>query len=307
MISICDLSVWFHSTGSIYALKDVSLDVQDRTSTVMIGETGSGKSVLIQTILQLLPPTAHCSGQVLLDGVDLLSMSQKQMRWVRGSKIGYVPQGNGNAMNPLLRVGFQVAEPMMEHHHMKKRDAISKAIPLLKKFHLGAEETLIHVYPHVLSGGMRQRTMIAMGIAANVPVLFADEPTKGLDEMRISEVIDAFRQLKEHTLLCVTHDLSFAKAIADRIVVMYTGMQMEEADADTFFVEPLHPYSKALLASQAESGFRCEIGFAPPKERIPLGGCVFMSLCPHAHDRCKKTPPMFDTKGRKVRCWLYES
>lgn len=307
MISIRDLSVWFHSTGSIYALKDVSMDIRDQASTVMIGETGSGKSVLIQAILQLLPPTAHCSGQVWLDGVDLLSLSQKKMRWVRGQKIGYVPQGNGNAMNPLLRVGFQVAEPMMEHQKLRKRDAIDRAIPLLKRFHLGDETALIRFYPHVLSGGMRQRTMIAMGIAANAPVLFADEPTKGLDEMCICEVVEAFRQLKTRTLLCVTHDLSFARAIADRIVVMYTGMQMEEADADAFFAEPMHPYSKALLASQAEHGFQCEIGFAPSKTQIPQGGCVFMPLCPHAHERCKNTPPMFNVAGRKVRCWQYES
>lgn len=306
MLEIRNLSVWFHTTEGGFAVRDVSMRLPEGRRTVMIGETGSGKSVMLQAILRLLPGTAHCSGEVLLDGVNLMELSPRAMRRVRGAGIGYIPQGNGSAMNPLLRVGFQVGEGLMEHRHLRRRAAMQRAISLLAQFHLGDEARIARTYPHMLSGGMRQRALIAMGVAANAPVLFADEPTKGLDEARITQVADTFRGLRQQTLLCVTHDLGFARAIADRIAVMYAAAQLEIADCADFFQNPLHPYAQALLASQAENGFACEIGFAPPSASLADSGCVFSGLCPRRWPRCDQEPPMFDVSGRKVRCWLYE-
>lgn len=306
MLSVHDLSVWFHTTGETYAVRNVSFDLHAQEHMVMIGETGSGKSVLMQAILKLLPETAHCSGKVALDGVDLMELSAKEMTHVRGARIGYVPQGGGNALNPLLRIGFQVSEGAMEHSGLKKREAIRRIIPLLKRFQLGDEEKLIQTYPHMLSGGMRQRVLIAMGMAADPQVIFADEPTKGLDEARIDQVVRAFEQLHDQAILCVTHDLDFARAIADTVIVMYAAVQLEVSDSMSFFRDALHPYSQALIASQAENGFACELGFAPPKDQIIHGGCVFRSLCPYVSQKCRREPPMFAYKGRKVRCWRYE-
>jgi peptide/nickel transport system ATP-binding protein len=296
MLNIRNLSVWFDSTGVTHAVRNVSMMLADGEKMVIIGETGSGKSVFLQAILRLLPPTAHCTGEVILNNIDLLQIPWSDMCNVRGAKLGYIPQGAGHAMNPLLSIGYQVGESWMIHNHRKRREAKKKAITLLRRFQLGEEETIVHTYPHMLSGGMRQRAMVAMGTAAGAAVILADEPTKGLDEKRIQMVIDSFKQLDRQTLLCVTHDISFAKAI-----------QVEVADSKRFFSQPLHPYSRALLASQPDNGFNCLIGFAPPKAASLIDTCVFAQLCPQAHKRCEHEPPMFDVEGRQVRCWLYEN
>lgn len=307
MLQIKNLTVWFTSNGITEAIRDVSLDVADKKKTMLVGETGSGKSVLLLAILRLLPPTASVSGQVLLDGTNLFSLTNRELCSIRGVKIGYIPQGGGNSMNPLLKVGYQVGESLREHKGYTKKKALAEAVRLLKKFYLGNEEQIVKVYPHMLSGGMRQRTMIAMGIAAGAPILLADEPTKGLDPLRIKSVEEAFEMLKDQTLLCVTHDLQFARRIGDYICIMYASCQMEYSSVSDFFEKPLHPYSKALLAAQPENGLQCSIGFAPSRENLHKYGCVFYDSCDQHLECCKKIPPMFDVGNRKVRCWLYEN
>ncbi len=305
MLELQNLSVSFSSSGETAAVRDVSFRVPDGRTTVMVGETGSGKSVLLLAILQLLPPTAQVTGRALLDGADLLALPEKKMAGIRGARIGYIPQSGGGSMNPLLRVGFQVGEPLMEHKGYTKAQAIEASVSLLRQFQLGDEEAVARAYPHQLSGGMRQRAMIAMGAAADAAVLFADEPTKGLDQERVELVVRAFAALQGKTILCVTHDLEFAEQISDDICVMYAAHLVEFSSKEEFFSAPLHPYSKALLLSQPKHGLRCEIGFAPPREAGDKTGCPFYRSCPERTARCREMPPMAEIGTRKVRCWLY--
>lgn len=231
--SCCGSCLSFHGEGS---------------KTAIIGETGSGKSVLLLAILGLLPKNAAVSGNILLDGEDLLKADKKRIREIRGGIISYVPQGGGASMNPLLKVGFQVGEPLMEHRGYSKKAAEKDSIGLLKRFNVGNEEKIAKAYPHMLSGGMQPAAQwVAMGISAGPRIILADEPTKGLDERRIRMVADALNQLKEETLLCVTHDMKFAKAVRDKISVMYAAQQLEYGTAAQVLEHPLHPYTQDMI------------------------------------------------------------
>lgn len=305
MLSIENLTVSFSTNGQTDAIRDISLEVPDGQTTVLVGETGSGKSILLLAVLRLLPATARVTGRVLLDGTDLLTLKEKQMTKIRGNVIGYIPQGSGSCMNPLMKVGPQVGEPLTEHRGFDRSSALHRAVALMKQFHIGEEEKIADSYPHVLSGGMRQRAVIAMGVAADSPYLFADEPTKGLDPPRIADVTEAFSLLKGKTMLCVTHDLRFARSIADRVCILYASRLLEVCTAEEFYSGPLHPYSRALLASQPENGLQCQIGFAPSREDTTKTGCIFCGSCPKRHEKCLQEPPMTAVGTRKVRCWLY--
>ena len=307
MLDIEHLSVRFG--GASEAVSDISLSVGEKEKVVLVGETGSGKSVLLLAILQMLPASASVSGRALLDGTDLLTLSPKEMNRVRGERISYVPQGSGNGMNPLLPVGYQVGEPLMIHQNLSKKEALAWAVAALRRFDFGQEEKLARQYPHTLSGGMRQRAMIAMGVAQGAPLLFADEPTKGLDGHRIELVVDAFRRLEDQAILCVTHDLRFAQEVAQQMAVLYASQQVEWCSKEAFFREPLHPYSQAMLAALPENGLQAETGFAPPREDSQLAGaCRYYRRCPWKRSRCRENPPFFPVgDGRKVRCWNYGS
>lgn len=307
MLELQNITVRFGGPGASPAVDDVSLTLGEREKVAIIGETGSGKSVLLLAVLQMLPSVAAVTGKALLEGTDLLSLPQREMNRIRGARIAYVPQGSGNGMNPLLRVGYQVGEPLMIHQGLSPKAAIRKAVEVLRRFDFGEEEKLARQYPHTLSGGMRQRAMIAMGVAQGAPILFADEPTKGLDSRRIAMVAEAFHRLEEQAILCVTHDLRFAREIAQRVAVIYASQQVEQAGREEFFREPLHPYSQAMLAALPENGLRADLGFAPPREDKELAGaCHYYRRCPWKCERCRVNPPLFDLGGgRKVRCWKY--
>lgn len=307
MLKVENLTVCFGEKGSPEAVTDVSFELKEKEKIAIIGETGSGKSVLLQAMLKMLPETATISGNVYLEGKNILTLSEKEMNHIRGVRISYVPQGSGNGMNPLMKTGYQVGEPLMIHQKLSKKNAIGRAIKVLKRFDFKDTEKLARQYPHVLSGGMRQRAMIAMGVAEGAPLLFADEPTKGLDERRILMVTETFSRLKEQTILCVTHDLRFARAIAETISVMYASQQIEWCKKEDFFSNPLHPYSQALLAALPENGLQAGMGFAPPRESAELiEACHYYRRCPWKCEKCKKNPPLFEVEnGRKVRCWKY--
>lgn len=303
MIELKNLSVQFK--GSVKALDNVDLIVPDEKNTVVIGESGSGKSVMISGILRILPPSAILTGSVLLDGIDLLTLKEREMTKLRGTRLAYIPQSGGTSMNPLLTVGYQIAEPMMEKQCMKKKQALSIAISWMKRLHLGNEEGLASSYPHTLSGGMRQRALIAMGGITGAPLLLADEPTKGLDGERIETVTEVFRELKNRTLLCVSHDLNFVKAIADYVVVMYAAQAVEYCTCKEFFDSPLHPYSGMILDAMPENGLNARLGFAPTHKEMSILGCRFYSRCPYRTEQCKNAPTMVKKGSRKVRCWIY--
>ncbi|MFT3876127.1 MAG: ABC transporter ATP-binding protein [Propioniciclava sp.] len=302
MLDLISVSVEFSSGGGVLAVDDVTLTIPDGDKLAILGETGSGKSVLLLAILRLLPPSARASGQVLLDGEDLLCADPRRMRQVRGGLISYVPQGGGGSLNPLLTVGFQVGEPLIEHRGASKAAAIAASIGLLRRFHLVPAGELAHAYPHTFSGGMRQRAMVAMGIAAGARIVLADEPTKGLDPRRVALVEDAFGQLADETVVCVTHDLTFAERVSRHICVMYAGRQIEYGPTAEVCARPLHPYTADLVRALPENGM---VYAGPDPEPTASAGCPYRTMCRDRFAACAESPPTFDVEGRKVRCWKY--
>jgi len=265
MLEIKNVSVSFAGTP-VKAVDDVSLTLEDGTKTAIVGETGSGKSVLLVAIIRLLPSNAVVDGQILLDGEDILTIDKDTLCQIRGGKISYVPQGGGGSLNPLLTIGYQVAEPLMIHRGVEKKSAIDLIIPLLEKFNLVPGADRAKDYPHQYSGGMRQRAMVAMGISAGSRIILADEPTKGLDDTRVKMVIDAFDKLEKETLLCVTHDIIFAQAISKKLCVMYAATQLEYGDTEEVMTNPLHPYTRDLINAMPENGMKYDDhGFSSPE------------------------------------------
>lgn len=304
MLEIDSVSIRFGSAPE--AVSDTSFQVRDGDHMVVIGETGSGKSVLLQAALGLLPANARVSGRILLDGKDLLACGEREMNATRGKKIAYIPQGSGNGLNPLYTIGHQMCETIRKHQKCTRKEALARAAELLESFGLENGRAICRQYPFQLSGGMRQRVLIAMGIAAGADLVLADEPTKGLDRNRIALVEDAFHRLGDRTLLCVTHDLRFAKAVASKIIVMYASQQIESCDCAAFFEGPLHPYSKALLQALPENGLVANLGFAPPREDADAqDACHFYDRCPDRCERCRCAPPLVTVGDREVRCWNY--
>lgn len=304
MLQLENISIRFGNNPE--AVSDTSIHIARSERMAIIGETGSGKSVLLLAMLGLLPPSAKVTGRALLEGRDLLQMSDREMNHIRGERIAYIPQGSGNGLNPLYTVGHQMCETVQKQMRIGRREALARSIDFLDNFGFENSAALCRLYPFQLSGGMRQRVLIAMGIAAGADVVFADEPTKGLDRSRIAMVEEAFARLGERTLLCVTHDLRFARNIANRITVMYASQQIESCSREDFFSQPLHPYSRAMLMALPENGLRAEMGFAPPREDASAQlACRFINRCPYASERCGKMPPMIELGERKVRCWKY--
>lgn len=304
MLQIDHVSIEFPvKNGSIRPVDNVCLTVGEGTRHIIIGETGSGKSVLLMAVLGL--SGGAVSGSIRLDGKELLTLSEKEFSRLRGSRISYIPQGNAGGLNPLHRIGAQIGEPLRVHAGLSRREAFSRAEQALKRLDFPNPGFWARRYPHNLSGGMKQRALVAMGTAAGSRLLLADEPTKGLDGERREEVARLFSSLGGASLLCVTHDLSFARRTADFISVMYAGQIVETADKDTFFRTPAHPYSQMLIQSLPENGFCFPPGFAPSHEDYQNIGCRFSARCPRAEKRCRKIPPVTADHERQVQCWNY--
>ena len=301
MIEIRNLSVAFGE--QLPVVDRLNLSLKPGKTTVIVGESGSGKSITIAAIIRILPKEARVSGSIKLDGLELLSLTDDEINHLRGKALGYVPQGGGNSMHPLLTVGEQVAEPIMIHKKVSRRKAAQIAEEWLDKVGLRPTDEISRAYPHTLSGGMKQRALIAMGAAGGAEILLADEPTKGLDYKRIEQIEKLFKSLHETTILCVTHDLRFARNIADDICVMYSGKPVEFTDVESFFSDPKHPYSKMLMASLPENGMQSPDDFTQPSEqRI---GCGFYHRCPERSDDCLRDVRMLYTEKHHVRCCLY--
>lgn len=303
MLEIQNLSVKFHLPhGSITALEHINFTLHDGEKICVIGESGSGKSVLMLAVLCLLPENANVSGKILLDGEDLLKKTKKELTKILGVKLSYVPQGSGNSLNPLLKLGFQISESLVEHQSISRREAMKRSIGLLQRFQLGEESQLVRAYPHTLSGGMRQRTLLALGIAPEAPYLVADEPTKGLDSDRVDLVADCFNSVENTSLLCVTHDLAFAQRVADRVAIIYAGQMVECEEAKRFFRAPRHPYSRALLDAVPERGLNAIDGFSSGHDDYK-DACRFYSRCPRRTERCLAQPQDDWDGERMVKCF----
>jgi oligopeptide/dipeptide ABC transporter ATP-binding protein len=298
----------------VVAVNDVSFDVHKGETLGLVGESGSGKSVTAFSILRLLqPPGRIARGSILFQGRDLVSLPESDIREVRGAGIGLIFQEPMAALNPVMRVGTQIAEGLRVHGMAGKADARQRAIALLQAVRIPDAERRVDDYPHQLSGGMRQRVMIAVALACSPPLVIADEPTTALDVTVQAQILELLRDMKRElnlALLLITHDLGVIAETADRVAVMYAGRIVEQGPVRAIFNRPLHPYTQGLLASipgeQAGSRLRAIEGVVPNLADLPPG-CAFAPRCPHRLDVCTTAVPALVeiNSGHSARCYLH--
>ena len=305
------------SAGEVQAVRGVSFTVHKGEILGIVGESGSGKSVTSMSVLRLLADTARIkSGKVEFEGADLTKVSDRQMREIRGQKIAMVFQDPMSSLNPLIPVGKQVAEMIRVHHPDIKSDELKeKTLQLFKDVRIPEAEKRLKAYPHEFSGGMRQRVMIAMALANHPDLLIADEPTTALDVTIQHQILKQMRALQQEygtSIIFITHDLGVVAELCDRVVVMYGGLVMEQADIYDLFENPLHPYTMGLLASvpglNKDKNERLQsIPGSPPDMTRPPKGCPFASRCAYARNICaQECPPFVEVGSRSARCWLLQ-
>lgn len=318
LLSVKNLSTEFPvKKGIVRAVEDVSFDVDQGEILAIVGESGSGKSVTSLSIMGLLAEPGHVAGGSLeFEGKDLATLSEKQYRELRGNDMAMIFQEPMTSLNPVYRVGNQIVEAIRTHEKVSKAEAKDRAVDLLRKVGIPSPEARINDYPHQMSGGMRQRVMIAMALACNPKLLIADEPTTALDVTIQAQILDLLRRLRDDTgmaVLLITHDQGVVSETADRVVVMYCGQVVEEAEVRTLFDHPMHPYTLGLLKSiprlEDDDSKRLYMikGMVPNPLEMPPG-CHFSDRCDSCMDICRtKVPELVDVDGHKVRCFLYES
>lgn len=315
VLTIEDLSVTFHLDRDVTALSRVSLAVDRAEIVGLVGESGCGKSLTALSVMGLLPGTASVThGRIVVDGTDTLALSERARRDLRGRRVAMVFQEPMVSLNPLMRCGRQVAETLAVHGLLTRQRRRQRALDLLREVGISDPATRYRQYPHQLSGGMRQRVMIAMALAAEPAVLIADEPTTALDPTVQGQILDLFLDIRQRlgtSILLVTHDMGVIAEVADRVVVMYAGHVVESATADELFHRPQHPYTVGLLASiparharqRTGAELRTIPGRVPALGDLPRG-CPFAPRCPRRQDRCRQMPPLAGTAtGHAVACW----
>ncbi|MBG0777399.1 MAG: ABC transporter ATP-binding protein [Desulfovibrionaceae bacterium] len=303
--------------GPALAVNDVDLDLAPGESMGVVGESGCGKTLLALSVLRLLPtPPAHVAGgQVFFKGRDLLGLDEKAMRAVRGEQISMIFQEPMTSLNPVFTVGEQVAEVFRLHRGLDRRAALDEARRMLELVRIPNAAERLSSYPHELSGGMRQRVVIAMALACDPDLILADEPTTALDVTIQAQILALMLELKERkgtSVMLITHDLGVVAQTCSRVAVMYTGRVVERAGVDALFADPLHPYTRGLLRSLPHTGARAGrrltpiSGTVPPISALPRG-CAFHPRCPETFDRCRtEAPPLIALPdGRAARCWLH--
>jgi oligopeptide/dipeptide ABC transporter ATP-binding protein len=295
----------------VQAVDGVDFDLGHNEAVVVIGESGCGKSSLAKAILRLLPRNVeHYSGKVCLDGIDIMPLKDEQFRrQIRWVKMSMVPQAAMNSLNPVLRVGDQVAEPSIIHMGMSKEQALAQASRMFQ--HVGVPLDFLSRYAFELSGGMRQRVALAMALVTAPDLVILDEPTSALDVLTQANIMNLLKRIKREmgtSFILITHDIATSSELADSVAVMYAGQIVETSDAHRFFTAPLHPYSQKLMASVPKLRSTQEPDFIigqPPSLINPPTGCRFADRCPARFERCDEEPPMIEQQGRKVKCWLY--
>ena len=302
----------------INAVDHSSFTINDGETLAIVGESGSGKSVTALSIMQLVPnpPGRIASGEILFQGKDLLKMSKREMRSIRGNQISMIFQEPMTSLNPVYTIGQQITESIRLHMQLSKKDAEARAVELLRKVQIPDAEKRLKTYPHQLSGGMRQRVMICMALSCAPKLLIADEPTTALDVTIQAQILDLIRSLSASegtSVLFITHDLGVVAEIAQRAIVMYAGSIMEMGEVRTMFQNPLHPYTQGLLSAipklsmpHGEKLYTIR-GIVPDLSMLPKG-CVFSTRCDKCMDVCReKRPPLRELEdGRRVRCFLME-
>lgn len=314
-LSVRGLSARFDtSVGTVTAVDNVSFDVRRGRTLAVVGESGCGKSVTALSVMRLLPKRIAriAGGQIMLDGKDLVGLAERDMRGVRGRHVAMVFQEPMTALNPMQTIGAQIVEAIREHLPLSASDAWDRAVEGLRMVGIPSPAERAEQYPHELSGGMRQRVVIAIALSCDPGVVIADEPTTALDvtiQAQILELLKELQQKKSLALMIITHDLGVVAEVADDVVVMYAGQIVEHASLRDIFENPQHPYTIGLLSSIpdfAEAGQRMpSIGGTVPSLAALPGGCRFNPRCPHADDQCRTNePPEMDLgDGHMARCW----
>jgi oligopeptide/dipeptide ABC transporter ATP-binding protein len=320
ILEIKNLSTHFETEyGVIKAVDDVDLVVDEGDTLGIVGESGCGKTVLALSIMRLVtqPPGRIVSGNIMFNGVDLLQLDNAEIRKVRGKDISMIFQEPMTSLNPVLRIGDQIMEAIKLHQGLDSLEAMNSAIETLRLVGMPSPETIVRNYPHQLSGGMRQRAMIAMAVSCRPRLMLADEPTTALDVTIQAQIIDLMNRLKEDvgtSIILITHDLGVIAEAAQYVAVMYTGGIVEYSSAGNLFSTPLHPYTVGLMesipkitASWGKDEYLKVIpGVVPPLYNLPAG-CSFQERCPHVMNICREKEPLLKEKnpGHKVHCWLY--
>ncbi len=307
---------FFTPDGVAKAVDGVSLILDEGETLCVVGESGCGKTVTALSILRLIPdpPGKIVAGEIRFRGRDLLTLPEKEIRGVRGNEISMIFQEPMTSLNPVFTVGYQIVEAIALHQGLGKRAAWDQAVKMLDKVGIPDPAQRAGEYPHQLSGGMRQRAMIAMALSCNPKILIADEPTTALDVTIQAQILELMNRLQEDfgtAIIMITHDLGVVAEVADRVAVMYAGVVVEEGSAAQIFAAPKHPYTQGLLESipRIDSGRGDRLkeipGVVPSLYRVPVG-CKFGPRCPHVADRChEKEPTLFPiSDGHQARCWL---
>jgi oligopeptide/dipeptide ABC transporter ATP-binding protein len=318
LLSVQDLEVRFYlQSGVVSAVQGLSFDVRKRSSFGIVGESGSGKTVTALTIMGLLPspPGRIDSGKILFKGEDLLTKRPEELRKIRGKNISMIYQDPMTSLNPVLKVGFQVAEGPIIHDKLSRREAELKAIGMMSATGIPEAEERAKDYPHQFSGGMQQRIMIAMALTTQPDLIIADEPTTALDVITQAQILALLKELQRKqgmSVVLITHDIGIVAELCDEILVMYAGQGAERGKAKDILSDARHPYTKGLLGSITRTDREIErlnsIPGTIPNLARPPPGCRFHPRCPFAFQKCKQLPSAFNVgEDRYVRCWLYES
>jgi len=321
LLEVKDLQTYFPTrAGLVKAVDGVSFSLDNGELLGLVGESGCGKSITALSIMRLIaPPGKIVGGEILFDGKDLLKLSDQQMRQIRGDDIGMIFQDPMTSLNPVFTIGEQIGEALRLHRKLTRKQARQAAVEAMREVAIPDPARRINDYPHQLSGGMRQRVMIAMALACNPRLLIADEPTTALDvtiQAQILELLNDLRKNRDLAVLLITHDLGVVAEVADRVAVMYTGRIVEQSDVKELFLRPKHPYTEGLLRSvpklTAEHVAKIERlqtieGVVPSPTNLPPG-CHFAPRCPHVMPRCTAEDiPLYELEGDvKVRCVLFD-
>ena len=309
LLEVENLQTHFRAADGINrAVDGLNFHVNERETVAIVGESGCGKSVTAMSILRLIPePPGKIAGSIRFNGRDLLTLSDKEMRAIRGNEISMIFQEPMTSLNPVLTVGKQIGETLRLHQGMSSNQAEARAVEMLKLVGIPEPERRVREYPHQLSGGMRQRVMIAIALACNPKLLIADEPTTALDVTIQAQILDLMRDLKNTVgaAIVITHDLGVVAEVAERVIVMYAGRKVEEAAVAKLFQNPRHPYTQGLLGSMPKLGSSLsgeetrlqEIPGLVPSLKRKIDGCVFATRCAYATDLCRTIAPALEEKG----------
>jgi oligopeptide/dipeptide ABC transporter ATP-binding protein len=300
---------FFTRDGVVRAVDGVSYAVDEGETLAVVGESGCGKSVSALSILRLVPqPGRIVGGAIRFQGRNLLDASEAELRALRGNQVSMIFQEPMTSLNPVLTIGRQISEAVALHEQVSSKRAMARAAEMLRLVHIPEAEARLRQYPHQLSGGMRQRVMIAMALACNPKVLIADEPTTALDVTIQAQILELIQELKEKlgtAVILITHDLGVVAETAQRVVVLYAGRKVEEASVVELFANPRHPYTRGLMAAIPRLGEEGRLAEIPGFVQMQDAGCSFAPRCPRASERCRREAPPLEevAKGHYVACW----